>query len=78
MDFLHVLGSIEGRFISVPDAFEQTLSLFCRYYNFVNTSWDVLRLGAFGMRLCMFVNKGRQGSVILLLQSIAFLLRVIN
>ena len=29
VDFRHVLRSIEGRFISVPNPFEQTLALFC-------------------------------------------------
>ena len=29
VDFLHVLGSIEGGFISLPNAFKQTLGLFC-------------------------------------------------
>ena len=28
VDFLHVLGSIEGRFISAPNPFEQMLGLF--------------------------------------------------
>ena len=50
VDFLHVLGSIEGSFVSVPDAFEQTLGLFCHYYHFVDQSWNVHHLGMFGMR----------------------------
>ena len=45
VDFLHVLGSIEGGFISSPNAFKQTLGLFCHNYSFVNPSRDVLRLG---------------------------------
>ena len=49
VDFLHVLGSIEGRFISVPDTFKQTLGLLCRNYHFISPSWDVLRLGIFGV-----------------------------
>ena len=32
-------------------------------YRFVHPSWDVLRLGIFGVWWCMFVNKGGQGSV---------------
>ena len=52
VDFLHVLGSIERGFISSPNAFKQTLGLFCRNYSLlsflpswsqeVDTSWDVL------------------------------------
>ena len=49
VDFLHVLGSIEGGFISLPNAFKQTLGLFCCNYSFVNPSRDVLRLGVFGV-----------------------------
>ena len=66
VDILHVLGSIEGRFVSAPDAFEQTLGLFCCYYGFADPSWNVLCLGVFGMRWCMFADKGRQGRVVLL------------
>ena len=44
VNFLHVLGSIEGRFVSAPNAFGQTLGLFCRNYSFVNPSRDVLHL----------------------------------
>ena len=60
VDFLHVLGSIEGRFISAPNSFEQMLGLFCCDYTFVDPSWDILRLDMFGMRWCVFVNKGGQ------------------
>ena len=35
VDFLHVLGSIEGGFISSTNAFKQTLGLFCHNYSFV-------------------------------------------
>ena len=73
VDFLHVLGYIEGRFISAPNPFEQTHGLFCCDYSFVNLSWDVLRLGMFGMRCCVFVNKGGQGGVILFVERIGFL-----
>ena len=45
VDFLHVLGSIEGGFISSPNEFKQTLGLLSRNYRFINPSWDVLRLG---------------------------------
>ena len=69
MDFLHVLGFIEGRFTSVPNP----LGLFCYNYSFVNSYLDVLCLGVFVMRWCVFVNKGGQGSVILFVQSIGFL-----
>ena len=68
VDFLHVLGSIEGRSISAPNTFKQTLVLFCHNYRFINPSWDVLHLDMFGMSWCMFVDKGRQGSVILVVQ----------
>ena len=34
VDFLHVLGSIEGRFVSAPNTFKQTLGLLCRNYCF--------------------------------------------
>ena len=78
MDFLHVLGSINGRFVSAPNMFEQMLGLFCRNYSFVNPSWDVLRLGVYGMRWCMFVSKGGQGSMILFVESIGFLGWIIN
>ena len=44
VDFLHVLRSIEGRFVSVPNPFEQTFALFCRNYSFIDQSWDVLHL----------------------------------
>ena len=47
MDFLHVPGSIEGGFISSPNAFKQTFGLFCRNYSVVNPTWDVLCLGMF-------------------------------
>ena len=69
VDFLHVLGSIEGRFILVPNTFKQMLGLFCCNYRFVNPSWDVLCLGIFGVWWCMFVDKGGQGSMILFLLS---------
>ena len=36
MDFLHVPGSIEGGFISLPNAFKQTFGLFCHDYSIVN------------------------------------------
>ena len=72
VDFLHVLGSIEGRFVSAPNVFEQTLGLFCCNYSFINPSLDVLHLGVFGMWWCMFVNQGGQGSVILLIESFLF------
>ena len=70
VDFLHVLGSIEGRFISVPNTFKQTLGLLCRNYHFINPSWDVLRLGIFGVRWCIFVNEGGQSSMILFIKSV--------
>ena len=73
VNFLHVLGSIEARFISAPNPFKQTLGLFCCNYSFVNPFWDVLCLGVFGMRWCVFVNKGGQGSAILFVESIGFL-----
>ena len=78
VDFLYVLGSIEGRFISASNAFEQTLDPFCRNYSFVNPPWDVRCLCVFGMRWCMFVNKFLQGSVILFAESIGFLGRIIH
>ena len=71
VDFLHVLGSIEGRLVSAP-------GLFCCYYGFVDPSWNVLHLGVFGLRWCMFVDKGRQGRVILLVQSIGFIGWIVN
>ena len=49
------------------------LGLFCRNYRFVNPSWDVLRLGMFGTRWCMFVNKVGQGGVILFIESVGIL-----
>ena len=33
VDFLHALGSIEGGFIYSPNAFKQTLGLFCCNYS---------------------------------------------
>ena len=78
MVFLHVLGSIEGRFISAPNTFKQTLGLFCRNYRFVNPIWDVLCLGIFGAWWCIFVDKGGQGSVILLIESVDFLGRLLS
>ena len=75
VDFLHVLGSIQGRFISAPNTFKQTLGLFCRNYSFVSPSWDVLRLGIFGVWWCMFVDKGGQGSMILFIESVVEALR---
>ena len=60
VNFLHVLRSVEVRFISVPNPFEQTL-----------------RLGMFGMKWCVFVNKGGQGGVILFIESISILRRVV-
>ena len=36
VNFLHVLGSIEGRFISLPYAFKQTLGLICHNYCVIN------------------------------------------
>ena len=44
VDFMHVLRSIEGRFISEPSPFKQTLGLSCRNYSFVNPSWDYFAL----------------------------------
>ena len=35
VDFLHVLRSIEMRFISAPNLFKQTLGLFCHNYSFI-------------------------------------------
>ena len=55
------------------DVFEQTFGFFCHYYSFVDLSWNVLRLDMFGIRWCMFVDKGQQGTVILFVQSIGFL-----
>ena len=78
VDFLHVLGSNEGRFILASNTFKQTLGLFCRNYHFVNPSWDVLRLGVFGVWWCMFVDKGGQGSVILFIESVGFLTWIIK
>ena len=78
VDFQHVLGSIEGRFISVPNPFKQTLGLLCCTYSFANPYSDVFRLGMFGMRWYMFVNKGGQGSVILFVESIGFLGQIID
>ena len=49
MDSLHVPGSIEGGFISSPNAFKQMFGLFCRNYSVVNPSWDVLCLGMFSV-----------------------------
>ena len=49
MYFLHVLGSIEGGFISSPNAFKQKFGLFCRNYSIVNPSWDILCLGMFSV-----------------------------
>ena len=49
VDFLHVLGSIEGGFISPLNAFKQTFGLFCCNYSVVNPSWDVLCLGMFSV-----------------------------
>ena len=49
VDFLHVLGSIEGGFTSLPNTFKQMLGLFCHNYSFVNPSRDVLCLGVFGV-----------------------------
>ena len=76
VDFLHVLGSIEARFISAPNTFKQMLGLFCCNYRFVNPSWDVLYLGVFGMWWCMFVDKGRKGSVILFIESVSDLFSI--
>ena len=73
VDFLHVLRSIEGRFTSVPNPFEQALGLFCHNYSFVNPSWDVLHLSMSGMRWCVFVNEGCQGAMILFVETIGFL-----
>ena len=78
VDFLHVLGSIEGRFVSAPNTFKQTLGLLCRNYHFLNPSWDVLRLGIFGVWWCIFVNKGGQSSMILFIKSVCFLGRIIK
>ena len=49
MNFLHVPGSIEGGFISSPNAFKQTFGLFSRYNSVVNPTWDVLCLGVFSV-----------------------------
>ena len=54
VDFLHVLGSIEGRFVSAPDAFKQMLGLFCHYYGVVDQSLNVLCLGVFGIVVHIF------------------------
>ena len=54
VNLLHVLGSIESRSISSPNAFKQTLSLLCHNYSIIHSSRDVLGLGVFGV----FVNKG--------------------
>ena len=35
VDFLHVLRSTEGGFISSPDTLKKTLGLFCHNYSFV-------------------------------------------
>ena len=49
------------------------VDLFLRHYSFVNSSWNVLSLGVFGLRGCVFVNKGGQHSVILFEENISFL-----
>ena len=77
-DFLHVLGSIEGRFVSASNVFKQTLGLFCCYYGFVDPPWIILPLCMFGIKWCLFVDKGRQGRVILLVQSVSFLGRIVE
>ena len=76
MNFLHALGSIECTFVSGPDAFKQTLGLFCCYYAFIYPSWNVLSLGMFSVRWCIFVNKSRQGRMVLVVQSIGFFWRI--
>ena len=73
VDFLHLLRSIEGGFISSPNAFKQMLGLFCRNYSFVNPSRDVLCLGVWWS---MFVDKGQQGGVILFVERIRFFGRI--
>ena len=49
VNLLHVLGSIESRFISSPNAFLQTLSVLCCNYSIIHPSRDVLGLGVFGV-----------------------------
>ena len=39
VDFLHVLGFIEGRFISAPNAFKQMLGLFCEITVSLTQPW---------------------------------------
>ena len=78
VDFLHVLRSIEVRFISAPNPFKQTLGFFCRNYSFVNPSRNVLCLVMFGMKWCVFVNKGGQSGVILFVESISILGQVVD
>ena len=56
MNFLHILWSIEGRSVSVPDTFKQMLGLFSRYYTFIYPPWNVICLDMFGLRWCIFVN----------------------
>ena len=56
----------------------QMLDLIFGNYRFSGPFWNVLCLGVFGMRWCMFVNKGGQGSVILFVESIDLLRWIIN
>ena len=69
VDFLHVSGSIEGRFTSAPNPFERTLGLFVAITVLSTHPGNLLCLGVFRMRWCVFVNKGGQGSVILFVKS---------
>ena len=78
VDFLHVLRSIEMRFIFAPNPFKQMLGLFGHNYSFVHPSWDVLRLSMFGMKWCVLVNKGGQVGVIFFIESINIFRRVID
>ena len=73
VDFLHVLRSIEVRFISAPNPFEQTLGFLCRNYSFINPF-----LSMFGMKWCVFVSKSGQSGTILFLESINILERVVD
>ena len=49
MNFLHVPGSFEGGFISLPNSFKQTLGIFCCNCDIVNPPWNVLCLGMFSV-----------------------------
>ena len=77
VDFLHVLSSVEMRFISAPNPLEQKLGLLPQLQLRQPTLGCTSPGYVWYEVVCVF-NKGGQGGVILFIESISILRRVVD